>query len=42
MIINAKSKSELNIFEELAKRLGLKSKVLSQEEMEEIGLLKAM
>jgi len=42
LLIRTDAKSDLNILVELAKRLGLTSKILSEEEMEEIGLLKAM
>ena len=42
LLIQGKAKSDINIFIDLAKRLGLVSRVLSDEEMEEIGLLSAM
>jgi hypothetical protein len=42
LLISANAKADLNILIELAKRLGLTSKILTEEELEEIGLLKAM
>lgn len=42
MVIKLKSKRDKSLFSELAKRLGLKSMVLSEEDKEDLGLLKAM
>ena len=42
LIINSKKIGDLKFFTDLAKRLGLTSKILTTEEMEEIGLYKAM
>jgi predicted transcriptional regulator len=41
-IINSESKSDLKLLLELAKKIGLKSKVLSASEMEEMGLINAI
>lgn len=38
LISNIKSKADISLFTELAKRLGLKTSKLSLEEKEEIGL----
>jgi hypothetical protein len=42
VIRNIKSKQDMKLFAELAKRLGLKTAKLSLEEMEDIALGKAM
>jgi len=42
VIRNIKSKQDLKLFAELAKRLGLKTAELSLEEMEDIALGRAM
>lgn len=42
IIISSDDKAEIKLFVQLAKRLGIKSKVLSEEEMLDLGLLTAM
>lgn len=42
VLINISKKKDLSIFVQLAQRFGYKSKVLSQEEKEDIGLLRLM
>jgi hypothetical protein len=42
IIISTDDKEEIKLFVQLAKRLGIKSKVLSEEEMLDLGLLKAI
>ena len=42
LIIDIKSKDDLKFFAELAKKMGFKSRVLSLEEKEDIGMLKAI
>jgi hypothetical protein len=42
LIINSKNKEDLKIFKELAKRLGLSAKILTEEEREDEALLKLM
>jgi hypothetical protein len=42
IIIYPGDKSSLNIFKELAKKLKLKSKSLSAETLEELGLIRAI
>jgi hypothetical protein len=42
IIISTDDKGEIKLFVQLAKRLGIKSKVLSEEEMLDLGLLTAM
>lgn len=42
VIIQSKSKSNLKLLLELAKKLGMSSRALKKEEKEDIGLLKAM
>ena len=42
VIRNIKSKQDIKLFAELAKRLGLKTSELSLEEMEDIALGRAM
>jgi hypothetical protein len=42
IIISTDDKEEIKLFAALAKRLGAKSKVLSEEEMLDLGLLNAM
>lgn len=42
IIISTDDKEEIKLFVQLAKRLGIKSKVLSEEEMLDLGLLNAM
>ena len=42
IIISTEDKEEIKLFVQLAKRLGIKSKVLSEEEMLDLGLLNAM
>lgn len=38
IVINPKNESEFEFISKLLKKLGVKSKVLSEEEMEDIGL----
>jgi len=42
IIISTDDKSEIKLFVQLAKRLGIKSKVLTEEDMLDLGLLNAM
>jgi hypothetical protein len=42
LLLQGKSKKEIELFFELAKKIGLKASIISEEEMEEAGLLKAM
>jgi hypothetical protein len=42
IIISTDDKEEIKLFVQLAKRLGIKCKVLSEEEMLDLGLLKAI
>ncbi len=42
LLINSEKEEDLNLFLELAHRLGLTAKVLSKDEKEEIGLHNAM
>ena len=42
LIINSENKEDLKIFKELAKRLGLSAKILTEEEKEDEALLKLM
>ena len=42
IIISTDDKEEIKLFAALAKRLGAKSKILSEEEMLDLGLLNAM
>ena len=42
VIIQSKSKSNLKLLMELAKKLGMTSRSLTEEEKEDIGFLKAM
>ncbi len=42
LILNANSKTELKIIADLAKKLGIKAKYLSEEEKEDIGLAMAI
>lgn len=42
LVITSKSKNDLKLIFSLAKKLGLKSKIMTSEEKEEIGLLNAM
>ena len=38
LIIKSKNRSDLNLIKELAKRMGIESKSLSAEEIEDLGL----
>jgi len=38
LIIKSDNKSELDLIKELVKRMGLESRILSAEEMEDIGM----
>jgi hypothetical protein len=42
ILISTDDKEEIKLFVALAKKLGIKSKVLSEEEMLDLGLLNAM
>ncbi|MEI6815160.1 MAG: hypothetical protein WCL14_01020 [Bacteroidota bacterium] len=42
LIINSENKDDLKLFKELAKRLGLSSKILTEEEKEDHALLLMM
>jgi hypothetical protein len=42
LFITAENKTDLKLFTDLAKRIGVKVKTLSNEELMDIGLLKAM
>lgn len=42
IIISTDKKEEIKLFAQLAKQLGIKSKVLTDEEMLDLGLLNAM
>jgi len=42
IIISTEDKEEIKLFAALAKRLGAKSKILSEEEMLDLGLLNAI
>lgn len=42
MVINIKSQNDKILFSTLAHRLNLKSRILSEEDKEDYGLLKAM
>ena len=42
VILNSDSKSDLKLLMDLAKKIGIKSRVLSETEMEEIGLANSM
>ena len=38
VILNSKSKSDIKLLVDLAKKIGIKTRVLSESEIEEIGL----
>jgi uncharacterized protein YueI len=42
IIISTEDKEAIRLFVQLAKRMGIKSKVLSEEQMLDLGLLNAM
>jgi hypothetical protein len=42
LIITAPDKTDLKLFSDLAKKLGIKAKTISDEELLDLGLLKAM
>lgn len=42
VLLNSDSKSNLKLLTEMAKKIGVKVKFLSEEDMEDMGLLKAM
>ncbi len=42
IVLTAPSKADLKIFNDLAIRVGIKSKILTDEEILDMGLLKAM
>ncbi len=41
-MLNSESKSDMSLLLQLAKKLNIKSKILSEEEIEDIGLINAM
>jgi hypothetical protein len=42
LIISTRKKTDLQLFADLAKRLGVKTKMVTDEELLDLGLLKAM
>jgi len=42
LLVKIDSKTEANFISELLKKLGLKSKLLKEEELEDLGLIKMM
>ncbi|MDE3143981.1 MAG: hypothetical protein KGL19_07490 [Bacteroidota bacterium] len=42
LLLQGKSKKDMKIFADLAKKVGLKTKVLTNEHLEDIGLANAM
>jgi hypothetical protein len=42
LIISTRKKTDLQLFADLAKRLGVKTKMVTDEELLDFGLLKAM
>lgn len=42
LIISSKNEKELTLLKYLAKKMGMKANVLSEEEKEELGLINAM
>ena len=42
LVLNGESVSEIKLIAELAKKMGLTAKILSEEEREDIGMLKAI
>ena len=41
-VLNAESKSDLDLLISIARKIGIKAKILSDSEMEEIGLINAI
>ena len=42
LLLNPSSRSELKLLKEIAEKMGITGRVISEKEMEDIGLLKAM
>jgi hypothetical protein len=42
LVLNGESASDIKLIAEIAKKMGLKAKILSEEEKEDIGLLNAI
>jgi len=42
IILNSESKSDIKLLLDLAKKIGIKSRVLSESEIEEIGLVNSI
>ena len=42
LLLQSKSKKDMKMLAELAKKIGLQAHFISEEEMEDIGLVKAM
>ncbi len=42
LILNGDSASDIKLIAEIAKKMGLKAKILSEEEKEDIGMLNAI
>ncbi|MDX2190026.1 MAG: hypothetical protein SFY32_09195 [Bacteroidota bacterium] len=42
ILLNSNSKSDIKLLLDLAKKIGMKSNVLNESEMEEIGLINAI
>lgn len=42
LIIKSKNRNDLNLIKELAKKMGLESKTLSEEEIEDLGIATLM
>ncbi len=42
LVLNGESASDIKLIAEIAKKMGLKAKILSEEEKEDIGMLNAI
>ena len=42
LVLNGESAADIKLIAEIAKKMGLKAKILSEEEKEEIGMLNAI
>ena len=42
LILNGESASDIKLIAEIAKKMGLKAKILSEEEKEDVGMLNAI